>query len=67
MPQVKTLTWLIWEGREVPPGELLDVSDALAESLVARGKAERPRAAEPKPAAKRAAKRKPAASDSDEE
>lgn len=59
MPQVNTLTWLIWEGREVPPGELLDVSGEQAESLVARGKAEPVKAPEPKPA-KRAAKRKPA-------
>lgn len=60
MPEVKTLTWLIWAGREVPPGELLDVTGEQAESLVARGKAELVKAAEPKPAAKRAAKRKPA-------
>lgn len=59
MPRVKTLTWLIWAGREVPPGELLDVTDAQAERLIARGKAEQPKAAEPKPA-KRAAKKKSA-------
>lgn len=40
MAEVKTTTWLIVAGREVPPGEVIDVPDEQAESLVARGKAE---------------------------
>ena len=57
MPEVTTTTWLIWAGREVPPGERMDVPDETAENLIRRGKAEPAKAAEPKPARKPRAKK----------
>jgi hypothetical protein len=68
MAEVIATTWLIWAGREVPPGERMDVPDETAESLIRRGKAEpvqtkaEPKAepvkaAEPKPARKPRAKK----------